>query len=138
MGNFDSDFDYTGNDKWVSYDRRVKHASMHDLRTVFVLYREYLKELDGDEVIALVRQNEETVVQHYKDGVMVASLEQVLYARYVIGRLDKTGVTFWEKRTNKWVHAAWTTGEDGADFTSGKANLYGYARLTLPPGALIW
>ena len=138
MGNFDSDFDYTGSDKWVSYDRRVKHASMHDLRTVFVLYREYLKELDGDEVIALVRQSEDTVMHRYVDGQKVASIEPVLYARYVIGRLDATGVLFWEKRTNKWVHAAWTTGEDEALFPSGKANLYGYARLTLPPSALIW
>jgi hypothetical protein len=138
MGNFDSDFDYTGSDKWVSYDRRVKHASMHDLRTVFVLYREYLKELDGEEVVALVRQVEETVVHRYVNKELVASLEKVIYARYVVGRLTKEGLLFWEQRTNQWVGATWTAGEDEADFMSGKANLYGYARLTLPPGALVW
>lgn len=113
-------------------------ASGHELRTVQFLYREYDEVLDGEEVVALVRQQEETIVHHYVNNQKVANLEKVIFARYVIGRLTKEGVTFWEQRTKKWVHATWTAGEDEAEFAGGKANLYGYARLIIPPGALIW
>jgi hypothetical protein len=113
-------------------------ASGHELRTVQFLYREYDEAMDGEDVVALVRQEEETVVHRYVDKELVVSLEKVIFARYIVGRLTKEGVLFWEKRTNKWVHATWAAGEGEADFMSGKANLYGYARLIVPPGALIW
>jgi hypothetical protein len=113
-------------------------ASGHELSTVLFLYREYDEADDGEEVLALVRQVEETVVHRYVNKELVVSLEKVIFARYVVGRLTEEGLLFWEERTNKWVGATWEAGEDEAEFTSGKANLYGYARLIVPPQALIW
>lgn len=113
-------------------------ASGHELRTVQFLYREYDEAMDGEDVVALVRQEEGTFRHRYVNGEVVASPEKVIFARYIVGRLTKEGVLFWEKRTNKWVTATWSAGEGEADFMSNKANLYGYARLIVPSAALIW
>lgn len=110
----------------------------HELRTVQFLYREYDETMDGEDVVALVRQEEEIIRHRYVNGELVASLEMVIFARYVVGRLTKEGVLFFEKRTNKWVLAKWSAGEGEAVFASGTANLYGYARLIVPSAALIW
>lgn len=98
---------------------------------VYNLYFEITEQaLINTPVVALVRYPDENLVMH---------------AEYVIGILKPTGVIFKHVSDNygsyEYRHAKFNVSDYSDvcdDYGCKVVNLYGYARLEIPPEALIW